>query len=142
MTSHFKESEFKIIDYFIIVAALSSPHSKHKYVFLSLCFIGSNLMSFVLFKFYKCFKRTRRVGLGVDDENRPKRCQTRRLGSKYVFFFLFVFFIHLLKISILFRFYQCFKRTGGLGWAARTKTGPNNPKYVVFFFLGVLLYSY
>ena len=115
MTSRSKESEFEIIDYFIIVAALSSPHSKHMYVFFSLCFIGSNLMSFVLFRFYKCFKRTRRVGLGIDDENGPKQRQMRCLGLRYVFFFLFVFFIHLLIISILFRFYRYFKRTGGLG---------------------------
>ena len=48
----------------------------------------------------------RRVGLGVDDKNGPKRCQTRRLGLRYVLFFSLRVFIHQLMISILFRFYQ------------------------------------
>jgi hypothetical protein len=51
---------------------------------------------FILFRFYQCYKRTGGVRLGGDNKNGPKRCQTRRLGLRYVFFFIFVLFYLLL----------------------------------------------
>ena len=35
---------------------------------------------------------TRQLWMGGDDENGPKRRQTRRLGPKYVFFYILRFF--------------------------------------------------
>jgi hypothetical protein len=45
-----------------------------------------------MFRYYLYVEGTERVRVGGDDENGPRRRQTRRLGPRYVFFFLSHFF--------------------------------------------------
>ena len=72
----------------------------------------------------------RRVWLGSDEKNRPKRRVLRCLGhTRYVIFFSSrftqFFFVYLGSICII-------KGQEGLGWAAIGKTGPNDASCVVW----------
>ena len=70
--------------------------------------------------------RQRREMEGGDDENRPKRCQTRRLGHRYVFLKFSLSPIILTSLNI-----QDMRQRVGL-YAVVTKTGPNNARRVVW----------
>jgi hypothetical protein len=50
------------------------------------------LIIYIMFRYYLYVEGTKRVRVGGDDENGPRRHQTRRLGPRYVFFFLSRFF--------------------------------------------------
>ena len=57
------------------------------------------------FRCYLCFQSTRRVRVGGDDKNGPKRRQMCRLGPRCVFFS----FMSFLTQSALFRAFFCMK---------------------------------
>jgi hypothetical protein len=46
----------------------------------------------ILYRFYLHFGDTEKDNVGSEDKNGPKRCRMRRLGTRYVPFFFFVFF--------------------------------------------------
>ena len=47
-------------------------------------------MFFVIYRLYLCFDGRKRVGVGGDSKNGPKRWQTRCLGPRCVFFEFFI----------------------------------------------------
>ena len=55
-----------------------------------------------------------------DDRYRPNRCQMRRLGPTYIFFF-FISLIYLLILYLDSIYISKTPLAGGLGWAAMTK---------------------
>jgi hypothetical protein len=72
--------------------------------------------------------------LGGDRKNGPKRRVLRRLGHRYVFFYLFRV---LLILTVLFRSYSRFKTTGRFRLAGDERNGP---KVCFFSFLRVFAY--
>ena len=80
-----------------------------------------------------------RAGLGGGSKNRPKWCvQTRQLGPRYMFFFVFAFFLFWLMFYVIFRFYL---HTQDTRWVMTMKTGPNDSRRVVWA-LGMFFYNY
>ena len=66
-----------------------------RYVFFTFDCVFSMLTNdFIIFRFLLCFMNMWRVWMGNDNQSRPKRRQTRRLGFWYAFFF-FNFFTFL-----------------------------------------------
>jgi hypothetical protein len=58
-------------------------------IFSSLCFF---YILTIIYRFYVCFEGTGKDQVDSDYKNGPKPCQMRRLGTRYVHFFIFVFF--------------------------------------------------
>ena len=68
-----------------------------------------------------CYGDTTRLRLGYDEENKPKRRETRRLGNWYVFFFLTVFFFY---ANHIYKFYRYYGVTEGLAGGYDGENGP------------------
>ena len=63
-----------------------------------------------------------------DDDNRPERCQMRRLGLRCVFIYFLSCFYGLTNLFFVFlRFYLGSTSMRGFGWAATTKTAQTTP---------------
>jgi hypothetical protein len=75
-------------------------------------------MFFYVFRLYLRSEHTRRVGMGGDESDEPKRRVSRCLGYMYVFFFP-SFFIVLTKVfSSYIGSIYIIKPREGFGWAA------------------------
>ena len=62
-----------------------------------------------------------RLRLGYDEENKPKRRVSRRLGNQYVFFFLIVFFLY---ANHIYKFHRYYGVTEGLAGGYDGEIGP------------------
>ena len=65
-------------------------------------------MNYAIYRLYPSFEGTREGREGSSNENGPKRCQTHRLGHKYVFFLFHVLCI----LTNLFLLYLGMKKAG------------------------------
>ena len=122
-----------------VAVAKSSPNDTLRRLVWALCthFLCSLHVFYLLTnKFYhiqawSMLWKYRDHSVGTDEKNKLKWCVLRCLGHMYVFFFSFFFFF--LTNSI---FYlgsnDVLRQCGGFGWAATTKTGPNDAICVIW----------
>ena len=88
-----------------------------------------------IYSVYGYVKGTEGVREGGDEDNGPKRRETRRLGLWYVFFFFFCIFSILTNVSRLYSTGYVIERAG------MTKTGPNDAKRAVWTLGEVFFFS-
>ena len=98
------------------------------------------LTIYYIYRFYLCFGGMRKDWVGSDYKNGPKRCQMHCLGTRCVHFFFFMFFYILTTRFILYiGSIHVLEACERAGWAANTKTGPNDARCVVWA-LGVFIF--